>query len=123
MQRYLFHYTRITQKCKRLALEITILFCQGAQKTYGSRWSRLIKAKLRYQANIQNATVLCDCKTNTTYQPEHTIPTSPNGGSSIMLRGCFNSVGKQKLGRVDSMMVGAKYRVMLEENLLETAQD
>ena len=40
-----------------------------------------------------------------------------------MLWGCFSSAGTGKLVRVDGKMDGAKYRAILEENLLEAAKD
>ncbi len=54
-------------------------------------------------------------KTNPAHDSEHTIPTVKRGGS-IMLWGCFSSAGT---GEMD----GAKYRAILEENLLESAKD
>ena len=62
-------------------------------------------------------------KTNTAHHPEHTIPTVKHGGGNIMLWGCFSSAGTGKLVRVDGKMDGAKYRAILEENLLEAAKD
>ena len=56
-------------------------------------------------------------KTNTSHHPENTIPTVKNGGSSIMLWGCFSSAGTGKLVRVEGMMDGEKYREILEGNL------
>ncbi len=40
-----------------------------------------------------------------------------------MLWGCFSSAGTGKLVRVDGKMDGAKYRAILEENLLQSAKD
>ncbi|MCI4379917.1 hypothetical protein PGIGA_G00233920 [Pangasianodon gigas] len=62
-------------------------------------------------------------KPNTEHDPEHTIPTVKHGGGSIMLWGCFSPAGKGKLVRVDGKMDGAKYRAILDENLLESAKD
>ncbi|MCJ8737403.1 hypothetical protein PDJAM_G00023560 [Pangasius djambal] len=62
-------------------------------------------------------------KPNTAYRPEHTIPTVKHGGGSITLWGCFSSAGTGKLVRVDGKMDGAKYRAILDENLLESAKD
>ncbi|KAL0162929.1 hypothetical protein M9458_042325, partial [Cirrhinus mrigala] len=67
----------------------------------------------------QNAKRYVWRKTNTAHHSEHTIPTVKYGGGSIMLWGCFSSAGTGKLVRVDGKMDGAKYRAILEENLLE----
>uniref|UniRef100_A0AAX7TUF7 Uncharacterized protein n=1 Tax=Astatotilapia calliptera TaxID=8154 RepID=A0AAX7TUF7_ASTCA len=71
----------------------------------------------------QNAKHYVWRKTNTTHHSEHTIPTVKYGGGSISLWGCFSSAGTGKLVRVDGKMDGAKYRAILEENLLESAKD
>uniref|UniRef100_A0A6I8RU66 Transposase n=1 Tax=Xenopus tropicalis TaxID=8364 RepID=A0A6I8RU66_XENTR len=71
----------------------------------------------------QNAKRYVWQKTNTAHHSEHTIPTVTYGGGSIMLWGCFSSAGTGKLVRVDGKMDGAKYRAILEENLLESAKN
>ena len=62
-------------------------------------------------------------KPNTAHHPEPTIPTVNHGGGSIMLWGCFSSAGTGKLVRTEGKMDGAKYRAILEENLMESAKD
>ena len=47
-----------------------------------------------------------------------TIPTVKNGGGSIMLWGCFSAAGTGRLVRIKAKMNGAKYREILDENLL-----
>ena len=52
-----------------------------------------------------------------------TIPTVKHGGGRFMLWGCFSAVGTGKLVRIEAKMNGAKYREILDENLLQSAQD
>lgn len=49
------------------------------------------------------------------------IPMVEYGGGSIMLWGCFSSVGAVKLVRENRRIDGDKYRELLEGNLLEAA--
>ena len=51
----------------------------------------------------------------------NTIPTLKHGGASIIWRGCFSSAGTDKLVRIEGTMDSAKYRMMLDENLFESA--
>ena len=46
-----------------------------------------------------------------------------HGAGSIMLWGCFSVVGTGRLVRIKGMMKVAKYREILDENLLQRAQD
>ena len=46
-----------------------------------------------------------------------------HGGGSIMLWGSFSSVWTGKLVRIEGMMDGVKYRVILEGNLFQSSRD
>jgi hypothetical protein len=52
-----------------------------------------------------------------------TIPSVKHGYGSIMLWGCFSVAGTGRLVRIEGKMNGAKYRGILGENLLQSAQD
>ena len=52
-----------------------------------------------------------------------TIPTVKHGGGSIMLRGCFSVAGTGRLVKIEAKMNGAKYREILDENILQSAQN
>ena len=52
-----------------------------------------------------------------------TIPTVKHGGGSIMLWGCFSAAETRRLVRIKAKMNRAKYREILDENLLQSSQD
>ena len=51
-----------------------------------------------------------------------TIPTVKHCGGSIMQWGCYSAAGIGRLVRIKEKMNGAKYRAILDENLLQSAQ-
>ena len=62
-------------------------------------------------------------KPSTAHHLPNTIPTVKHGGGSIMLWGCFSVAGTGGLVRVEGKLSGAKYRDILHENLVQSAQD
>lgn len=52
-----------------------------------------------------------------------TLPTVNHGGGSIMLWECLAVVGTGRPLRIETKMSGAKYKEILDENLLQSAQD
>ena len=62
-------------------------------------------------------------KPGTTHHLLNTIPTVKHGGGSIMLWGCFSEAGNGGLVSVEGKLNEAKYRDILHENQVQTAQD
>ena len=51
-----------------------------------------------------------------------TIPTLRHGGGVIMMWGCYSVGGPGTLVRIEGKMNRAKYREIIDENLLQSAQ-
>ena len=50
------------------------------------------------------------------------IPKVNHGGGNISLWGCFSAAGTGRLVRIEGKINRAKYREILDENLLQSAQ-
>ncbi len=62
-------------------------------------------------------------KPSTAYHLHNTIPTVKHGGGSIMYWGCFSAAGTEEVIREDGKLNAAKYREILNENLVQSAQN
>ncbi len=62
-------------------------------------------------------------KPGTAHHLSNTVPTVKHGGGSIMRWGCFSAAGTGRLVAIEGKMNAAKYRDILDENLLQSAQD
>ena len=96
---------------------------RGTEQTQSTKPKILWSDEMKIELFGLNAKRFVWWKPSTDHHPFNTIPTVKHGGGSIMLWRCFSAAGTGRLIRVDGTMNGAKYRQILEENLIQTAKD
>jgi hypothetical protein len=92
-------------------------------------YGRVARQKhLKYSQTVRNKVFWSD-ETKTglnakrhVWRKPGTIPTVKHCGGRIMLWGCFSATGTGRLVRTEGKMNRAKYREILDENLLQSAQ-
>ena len=87
-------------------------FAKTKDRPWETRFSGLMKPRLNSLAWIP-----------TVKHDVGTIPTVKHDVGSIMLWGCFSAAGTGRLVRIKGKMNRAKYWEILDENLLQSAQD
>ncbi|XP_052009159.1 uncharacterized protein LOC127662153 [Xyrauchen texanus] len=129
------------ETCRRTTITATL----HRSGLYGrvARWKTLLRARhikhIKDSQTVRNKIVWSDetkielfgvnskrhvwGKPGTAHHLHNTIPKVKHGGGSIMLLGCFSAAGTGGLVRVEGKLHAAKYRDILNENLVQSAQD
>ena len=81
-----------------------------------------VRAKMTWSDETKIELFGLNCKRHV-WRKTGTIPTVKHGGGSIMLWRCFSRAGIGRQVRIEGKMNGEKYREILDENLLQSAQD
>ena len=84
--------------------------------------SQTMRNKILWSDEIKIELFGLNAKRHVWWKPG-TIPTVKHSGGSIMLWGCFSAAGTGRPVKLEVKMNGAKYREILDENLLQNAQD
>ncbi len=90
-----------------------------AKNTWRILWSD--ETKLELLALILSG--MCGRKPGTAHHLSNTVPTVKHGGGSNHAVGVFFSCRDRRLVAIEGKMNAAKYRDILDENLLQSAQD
>ena len=86
-----------------------------------SKGSQTIRNKILWSDKTKIELFGLNAKRHIWRKPD-TIPMGKHGGGSIMLWGCFSAAGNGRLIRIEAKMNRAKYRDILDENLLRTSE-
>ena len=97
--------------------------CKKACERLRARGKRLWSYETKIELFHLNAKRYVWRKPSTAHLPSNTIPTVKHGGGSIMLWGCFSAAGTARLVKTEETINGAKYRQILEENLVQSVKD
>ncbi|MGH0145253.1 UNVERIFIED_CONTAM: hypothetical protein FKN15_004921 [Acipenser sinensis] len=120
-------YGRVARKkplLKKYHLKARLEFARKHESDPAAMWEKVLWSdETKIELFGQNSKRYVWRKPNTTHASRHTIPTVKYGGGSIMLWGCFSSAaGTRHLVKIEGRMDGAKYREILQENLLQSAK-
>ena len=120
-------YGRVARKkplLKKYHLKARLEFARKHESDPAAMWEKVLWSdETKIELFGQNSKRYVWRKPNTAHASRHTIPTVKYGGGSIMLWRLFSASGPGKLVKIEGKMDAAKYREILEENLLKSARD
>ena len=113
-------YGRVARKkplLKKYHLKARLEFARKHESDPAAMWEKVLWSdETKIELFGQNSKRYVWRKPNTAHASRHTIPTVKYGGGS------FSSAGTGHLVKIEGRMDGAKYREILQENLLQSAK-
>ena len=89
----------------------------------GIKWTQTTRNKILWSDETKIELFGLNAKRHFWRKPGIIPTVKHGGGGGIMLWGCFLAAGTGRLVRIEGKMNGPKYREILDENLLQCAQD